>query len=83
MFHTRPMFHTMSHSRQGTRQLNEFSDAQRGSTKALLGRSGFEACAFKQHLWHKLGAPSSFLLLVVWPGAPSSILAPSSDARSP
>ena len=41
------------------------------------------------------GAPSSFLLLVVWPGAPSSVLAPnigiqpksvlapSSDARSP
>ena len=25
-------------------------------------------------------APSSFLLLVVWPGAPSSVLAPSSDA---
>ena len=24
--------------------------------------------------------PSSFLLLVVWPGAPSSALAPSSDA---
>ena len=24
--------------------------------------------------------PSSFLLLVVWPGAPSSVLAPSSDA---
>ena len=28
-------------------------------------------------------APSSFLLLVVRPGAPSSVLAPSSDARSP
>ena len=26
------------------------------------------------------GATSSFLLLVVWPGAPSSVLAPSSDA---
>ena len=26
---------------------------------------------------------SSFLSLVVWPGAPSSVLAPSSDARSP
>ena len=25
---------------------------------------------------------SSLLLLVVWPGAPSSVLAPSSDARS-
>ena len=24
--------------------------------------------------------PRSFLLLVVWPGAPSSVLAPSSDA---
>ena len=29
------------------------------------------------------GAPSSFLLLVVRPGAPGSVLAPSSDARSP
>ena len=29
------------------------------------------------------GAPSSFLLLVVRPGALSSVLAPSSDARSP
>ena len=29
------------------------------------------------------GAPSSFLLLVVRPGAPSSVLAPSSGARSP
>ena len=29
------------------------------------------------------GAPSSFLLLVAMPGAPSSVLAPSSDARSP
>ena len=28
------------------------------------------------------GAPSSFLFLVVRPGAPSSVLAPSSDARS-
>ena len=28
-------------------------------------------------------APSSFLLLAVWPGAPSSVLAPSSKARSP
>ena len=28
-------------------------------------------------------ATSSFLLLVVRPGAPSSVLAPSSDARSP
>ena len=28
-------------------------------------------------------APSSFLLLVVRPGAPSSVLAPSSDARIP
>ena len=27
--------------------------------------------------------PSSFLLLVVRPGAPSSILVPGSDARSP
>ena len=27
------------------------------------------------------GAPSSFLFLVVGPGAPSSVLAPSSDAR--
>ena len=27
--------------------------------------------------------PSNFLLLVVRPGAPSSVLAPSSDARSP
>ena len=26
---------------------------------------------------------NSFLLLVVWPGAASSVLAPSSDARSP
>ena len=29
------------------------------------------------------GTPSSFLFLVVRPGAPSSLLAPSSDARSP
>ena len=29
------------------------------------------------------GAPSSFLFLVVRPGAPSGVLAPSSDARSP
>ena len=29
------------------------------------------------------GAPSSFLLLVAMPFAPSSVLAPSSDARSP
>ena len=29
------------------------------------------------------GAPSSFLFLVVRPGALSSVLAPSSDARSP
>ena len=28
-------------------------------------------------------APSSFLLLVAMPGAPSSVLAPSSKARSP
>ena len=28
------------------------------------------------------GAPSSFLFLVVRPGAPSSVLAPSSDATS-
>ena len=28
-------------------------------------------------------APSSFLFLVVRPGAPSSVLAPSRDARSP
>ena len=28
-------------------------------------------------------APSSFLLLVVMPGVPSSVLAPSSDARRP
>ena len=28
-------------------------------------------------------APSSFLFLVVWPGAPSNVLAPSSKARSP
>ena len=27
--------------------------------------------------------PSSFLFLLVRPGAPSSVLAPSSDARSP
>ena len=31
----------------------------------------------------KLLVPNSFLLLVVRPGAPSSALAPSSDARSP
>ena len=30
-----------------------------------------------------LGVPSRMLFLVVRPGAPSSILAPSSDARSP
>ena len=29
------------------------------------------------------GAPSSFLFLVVRPGAPSSVFARSSDARSP
>ena len=29
------------------------------------------------------GAPSSFLLLVAMPFAPSSVLPPSSDARSP
>ena len=29
------------------------------------------------------GAPSIFLFLVVRPGAPSSVLAPGSDARSP
>ena len=41
--------------------------------------------------WHGVLAPfvampfviSSFLFLVVRPGAPSSVLAPSSDARSP
>ena len=32
--------------------------------------------------WVQL-APSSFLFLVVRPGAPSSVLAPSSDVRSP
>ena len=30
-----------------------------------------------------LDMKDSYLLLVVWPGAPSSVLAPSSDARSP
>ena len=30
-----------------------------------------------------IGSPSSFLLLVAMPGAPSSVLAPSSKARSP
>ena len=34
-------------------------------------------------LWSSILAPSSFLLPVVWPGAPSSVLAPSSDALAP
>ena len=41
-----------------------------GTTRKIVTSAG-------QHV------PSSFLLLVVRPGAPSSVLAPSSDARSP
>ena len=35
------------------------------------------------HTHTKARSPSSFLLLVAVPGAPSSVLVPSSEARSP
>ena len=37
----------------------------------------------KRRVQKSRSVPSSFLFLVVRPGAPSSVLAPSSDARSP
>ena len=47
-------------------------EAESGSRQAVTIRKSFDTLTCV-----------SFLLLVVGPGAPSSVLAPSSDARSP
>ena len=49
-----------------------------GNAPSIVSR---QAIVVNPRLW--LLVPSSFLFLVVRPGAPSSVLAPSSDARSP
>ena len=51
------------------------------TSKALVTRS--DALVPRSFLFLEPGVPSSFFFLVVRPGAPSSVLAPSSDARSP
>ena len=50
------------------------------------GQCGLHGTKLEKPPWQRLGRcynTSSFLLLVAMPGAPSSVLAPSSKARSP
>ena len=49
---------------------------------ALRRSTAYFLLNFHSFQFHEFLFTSSYLLLVVWPGAPSSVLAPSSDARS-
>ena len=71
---------TLSQARLGTHLPGGIDGMKQGSTCGLEQKPGSSASSAD----HRVLAPiaSSFLLLVVRPGAPSSILAPSSDALS-
>ena len=66
----------------GFGQLAETFGQQQNGQDVKKGKYGKRSKERKEGQWPQY-VPSSFLLLVVRPGAPSGVLAPSSDARSP
>ena len=71
--HTKFAMHTPSHRSRPVWPLSSIRTPSHDGHKVLSSVPG-------TGLHHRTGAPSSFLFLAVRPGAPSRVLAPSSDA---